>query len=86
MKTDHKPPVRFETVALFAVVTLLAAAFWLLTSATAIAGTCQVCHKGSNTLTFNCADVEYFRHLDHGDPMGPCGATRAARAGKAERR
>ena len=33
---------------------------------------CQVCHKGTTTLTYNCADIQYQRHLDHGDPPNAC--------------
>ncbi len=73
------PPASLRNIFLFAVVAALASTFWLLTITATFAGsTCQVCHKRNQTLTFNCADVEYFRHLDHGDPMGPCPGTRTA--------
>jgi hypothetical protein len=75
-----------QTSVLFCAAVLLASAFWFLTSSSAFAGACQVCHKGSQTQTYDCSELEYFRHLDHGDPMGPCPATRVARKGKGERR
>ena len=56
----------------------LALAFWFATSPSALAqegGTCQVCHKRSQTLSFPCNSLEYRRHLDHGDGMGACSVT-----------
>ena len=33
---------------------------------------CIVCHKHTTTLTLPCNSMEYRRHLDHGDTLGPC--------------
>ena len=33
---------------------------------------CTVCHKRSATLVLPCNGLEYRRHLDHGDTLGPC--------------
>ena len=53
---------------------LLAGAFWLVTSASSLAGPplCTVCHKRTQTQQYPCNSLEYARHLDHGDPMGSC--------------
>ena len=68
-------------------IALSAGAFWFVTSsiAGAVTPSCQVCHKQTQTLMYNCSDLQYFRHLDHGDPMGPCSSTRTARESVASR-
>jgi hypothetical protein len=35
-------------------------------------GECTVCHKRTQTLTLPCDSLDYQRHLDHGDTVGPC--------------
>ena len=59
------------------VLTTLAGAFWLATSPAGLAqgDGCSVCHKRTQTISFPCNSLEYRRHLDHGDPMGPCAVT-----------
>lgn len=84
MTSDSHTSSPTRVLLLSSVVAVLAAAFWLLTNSSVLAapGTCQVCHKRATTLTFNCLETEYFRHLDHGDPMGACPATTGAREPK----
>jgi len=54
----------------------LAVAFWFSTTPSGIAqAQCTVCHKRTQTLQFPCASLDYRRHLDHGDRMGPCDIT-----------
>ena len=52
----------------------LGIAFWLVTSATGVAGPnlCTVCHKHTLTLVLACNSLEYRRHIDHGDPPNAC--------------
>jgi hypothetical protein len=38
----------------------------------------QVCHQRRVTLEFNCGSAGLRRHQSHGDPLGPCPATRPA--------
>ena len=66
-----------KTSAYFFAPAVLGLAFWLVTSATGVAGPnlCDVCHKHTLTLTLACNSLEYRRHIDHGDTMGPCSAT-----------
>lgn len=66
-----------KTSALFLAPLMLGTTFWLVTSATSIAGPnlCDVCHKNALTLTFACNSLEYRRHIDHGDRPFACGAT-----------
>jgi len=56
----------------------LALAFWFATNPNVFAqegGTCTVCHKRTQNLSFPCNSLEYRRHLDHGDTMGNCQVT-----------
>ena len=34
--------------------------------------TCVVCHRRMFTVSLACDSLEYQRHLDHGDTLGPC--------------
>ena len=70
----------FRTPALFAAVTALAAAFWFFTGTTGLAtpNQCTFCHKRTTTMTLACTSLEYQRHLDHGDTVGSCAASRSS--------
>ena len=70
-----KQTIQVSAVAVLA--TVLGGAFWVVTATTALAGPplCDVCHKRTVTQSYPCNSLEYRRHLDHGDPMGACGAT-----------
>jgi hypothetical protein len=53
--------------------TALAIGFWFATAPKASAGdSVQLCHKHTLTITVENGSLEYRRHIDHGDTIGPC--------------
>ncbi|MDQ6860937.1 MAG: hypothetical protein M3032_07265 [Verrucomicrobiota bacterium] len=78
MKIRQLPFLHYSSLsasALFSAAVLLAATFWFASSSTATPGLCQVCHKRTQTFTFQCNSVQYAGHKGHGDPDGPCQPT-----------
>ncbi len=63
------------SVAFMTAAATLAVAFWFSTPSGVAQGSCPVCHKRTQTLTFPCASLDYRRHLDHGDPPQACPVT-----------
>ena len=70
----------FPLPTIFISAVALSAAFWLFAGSTGTAGVneCTFCHKRTSTMTLACNSLEYQRHLDHGDTMGACAASRIA--------
>ena len=68
-----------RTRALIVIAASLAGVFWFLSGPSGLAGapppTCFVCHRRTDTVELLCNSLDYQRHLDHGDPMGPCPGT-----------
>lgn len=62
---------------------LIAAALaFVLCFTTVLAGAppppqCTVCHKRTQTQTYDCSSLDYQRHLDHGDPAMACPSSRS---------
>ncbi len=73
--------------ALFTIVAAVAVVFWFLTSASGLAAVnqCTFCHKRTTTMTLACNDLEYQRHLDHGDTIGACSGTKTTKDPDAKR-
>ncbi|HEX8279892.1 MAG TPA: hypothetical protein VF551_00830 [Chthoniobacterales bacterium] len=55
----------------------LSVAFWVAATPSGLAqgGGCTVCHKRTTPITLSCTSLEYRRHVDHGDTLGPCEVT-----------
>lgn len=82
------PLKALRTSGMVLIVAAIASVFWFVTSSASIAGgppQCTFCHKLTTTMTLACGDLEYRRHLDHGDTMGACGASPGARESKTPR-
>ncbi len=70
---DRSRPV--ATLSALLAAAALASAFWFATSPRASATDCTLCHKRVLTITVVCGSMDYQRHIDHGDTIGPCAAS-----------